>query len=146
MVAPVIVNTIDAAGLAQAVSTANPLPVLPPVKTLMNEMSGLAAATGTSTYINIDLGALAPYYSWVIVSFQGIASAGSVLRLKASSDNVNFYYLPKMANDGPSSDGLSASNGLLIARTVGYRYLRGTYYNSSGGTAQTDMYLMLAAG
>ena len=114
--------------------------------TVMNEMSGLAAAVGVSTYVTLDLGVLTPYYSWVMVSFQGVASAGSVLRIKGSSDNVNFYYLPQMATDGPSSDGVSASNGLLIARTGGYRYLRGTYYNASGGTAQTDMYLMLSAG
>ncbi len=118
----------------------------PSVKALMTEQSGLAAALGTSTYASLDLGALAPYYSWVVVSFQGVASAGSVLRLKGSSDNVNFYYLPQMATDGPSSDGVSAANGLLIARSLGYRYLQGTYYNASGGTAQTDMYLMLAAG
>ena len=145
MVAPVVVNSIDSAGLPQAVSPTDPMPIRP-LKALMTEQSGLAVAVGVSTYASLDLGALAPYYSWVMVSFQGVASAGSVLRIKGSSDNVNFYYVPQMANDAPSSDGLSASNGLLIALTVGYRYLQGTYYNASGGTAQTDMYLMLAAG
>ena len=134
-------------GAKTAVSTANPVPVIPPVKTVMNEMSGLAVALGISTTINLDLGALGPYYTWAAVSEDGLASTGSSMSLQGSSDNVNFYYLPQITSSAISSvGGLSGAMTIMMVRTLGYRYLRGSFYNGSAGVAQTDMYLMLAAG
>ena len=139
-----IFTTDPVTGADIPVSSANPLPITPPVKTMANELTGVISVVGIWSYITLDLGILAPYYTWAAFSQAGIVSNGSTAQLKGSSDNVNFYYLPQIGSISRAIASANNDSVVLMARTIGHRYLQARFFNSS--VAQTGMYLRISAG
>lgn len=103
-----------------------------PIQSNLVAKTGVAAnlAATATVYTTVqDLGAnYGAGVAWV--SKRGTASAGEVLSLEYSTDNVNWYPMVNYSLTGPSINAVSNANMDAGGRIQG-RYLRGKFVNGS---------------